>query len=242
MKRLLLPICLLLLISFCAAAAEEEAALVRCAYISGETTMTLAPGDDGDVLTVSAPDGESLEYPASRYALSDLGRFLAGYAPENWPRQPDLPQVPEGPYEAFTAVYGDGSQYTLSSAQEPPEGWEDLMWAVSRFLISYTAEAETAQLVTSSFDGGGPEYRLNLSRGEVVDWYSYRDYGQTEDEPAAPGSAYDIVYVFRGRVPGETEAWFETDFPFEPIEEETGEGGYILSVDEDFNVTVKERE
>jgi|GEM_PF-2694133 len=235
------------------ARAEEHGGLVRCEYSEGggmenhSLFMALVPGREADVLAVEEQWGgrkKTARYQTSPYALDDLGAYVAAYAPETWADLPLSELIAlDAPTRSLRVIYADGSAFAITDSKELPEDSGPLLWDVARFLESYTVkDAQTCEIRRPSSEDG-PTLRLTLSAPEKVAWYSYEQEHEACDA-ASPGAGYDVVYVFRGRIPGEVTAVFQTSDPLaEPAAEEDVEGpGLTLVIDDNYNVTLKEAE
>lgn len=83
-----------------------------------------------------------------------------------------------------------------------------------------------------SYDGGGPEYEVELSDASVVHLYGYQRYDRA-DHDEMTGAGYDRICGFSGRRPGTTEVTVTMRF-FSEIEVVDR---FVLNVDEDLRVT-----
>lgn len=253
-------IALLLALSLpCAAGlAEADRTLERFEYSefggmeNRSLNMALAADDTrgGCAVTIEERFGgrtTTARYAASRRALEDMDAFLrANCPPEDWEALPESEIFAmDAPTTLLRAAYSDGTEYSLDDGKVLPEDSGPLHWMAYHFLNSYAArDAQTYEIRLSSFGGSGVTIWPVLSAPEVVDWYSVIDYGDVGD-PIPPGSPYDEVFTFRGRVPGEVEVYFEVSSPFqaEPIgDEPVRPEVYRLTVDDDYNVTCEEDE
>lgn len=226
------------LLAGCAAAAGA-AHLVACEYAvyGGMENEDIAyavsrPDAWGDVTLTVTEHGRETKCPLRRDALDDLADYMAAYDPAGWASLPDRAyRALDAPGRRIELTYDDGSTYALYSdkAVDGP-----IFHETQCFLDSYLAEdAQTCQMSFSSFDGGGPEYRLVFSAPEKV-WVSAR---REYDEPAElrpPGSGYTEVVTVHGRVPGRTEMTIEVS-GLTPLSDEP-ETVYVLEVDDDYNV------
>ena len=88
-----------------------------------------------------------------------------------------------------------------------------------------------------SFDGGGYEYTVTLEDPELVSFTEKHDYGTSAHEIQS-GSPYDVVFSFVGLKEGQTEMTVSATSPIIEPEEYT----YIVTVDNDLNVTITEQE
>ena len=258
MKRWLGFVFALTLALGCLGAAGAEAPvrkLIECEYAifggmeNASFSMTLKRGQDADVLTIVERDRGfwtfltgARRYQASPWALSDLDALLARYAPETWRDLPDSELIAlDAPTEEIRLTYDDGAYFSITDAKELPDGNNALFSEVYQFLESYSArDAQTVTLSFSSFSGGGPEYALTLDAPEKVDWYRQ----ERMDGPEAPGAGFEVVYAFRGRIPGIVHATVTTTMPLA-----SAAGGsashdtvYTLSIDKHFNVSILPRE
>lgn len=98
-------------------------------------------------------------------------------------------------------------------------------------------EAESAELRFSSFDGGGPEYSARLDDPTLAAVSSKQDYRDRNHE-AQTGSAYEMVFRFRGLRPGSTQLTVLGDSPIMGMEVHL----YTLTVDEGLNVSLRARQ
>ena len=92
---------------------------------------------------------------------------------------------------------------------------------------------DETRLVFSSFDGGGPEYRVTTG-ADIVSWKSTRHYHNRDHENMC-GSGYDVIFTFTGIAEGETEM---TVAQRSPIAENI-DHIYSVKVDADLNVHIK---
>lgn len=235
--------------------AETHGALVRCEYArfggmeNEHYSILLERGEQADLIALDDVDWETgapvhAVYEASGGALSDLEAFIEAYAPETWESLPDREEYElDAPGQRVTVTYEDGTEYCVTDGREWPEGKGAFLWKVSRFLESYTVEnAQCFELSFSSFMGGGPTYTPVISEPEKLAWTSYTRYESSAD-PLPPGSAYEEVFVFRGRVPGRVELSFDLSGPLMPTPldgQELQEPVYVLNVDNDYKVTLVE--
>ena len=94
-------------------------------------------------------------------------------------------------------------------------------------------EDRNANLVFSSFDGGGFEYCITVDDPEIVAYTARRDYGSDRHEYET-GSPYRVFYTFSGLKPGSTKV---TILAVSPIIENY-EMVYQANVDEHLKVTL----
>lgn len=96
-------------------------------------------------------------------------------------------------------------------------------------------EGGTAVLEFSSFDGGGPDYYIELDDPELVSYTSRRVY-DNEDHEMMTGSGYTIIYTFTGLKSGTTGMTVHVSSPLS----ENYDIYYTVIVDDDLNVTMKQ--
>ena len=95
------------------------------------------------------------------------------------------------------------------------------------------SETGAAELVFSSFDGGGPEYSITIDDPDIVSYTCQRVYDNPDHEMMT-GSAYDVIYTFAGMRPGETGLTISARSPIM----EGFDAYYTVTVDEGLNVTL----
>ncbi len=239
LRALAALVCALLLPGF--AAAEGDARLVACEYAvyggmeNEDTTYALCQPDAwGDVTLTVTEHGRETKRALPWDALTDLADFMATYDPAGWAALPEREyHALDAPGRRIELTYDDGATYALYSDRDV-DG--PIFHDTECFLNSYLVEdAQTWEMSFSSFDGGGPEYRLVFSAPEKV-WVSGRRvYDEPYDEMAT-GSGFTEIITVHGRIPGRTEMTIEvsgltplTDDP-QPV--------YVLEVDDDYNVTM----
>ena len=91
-----------------------------------------------------------------------------------------------------------------------------------------------AILSFDSFDGGGPEYTVELGDPTLVSWeesawYASPDHGELD------GAGYSVTFTFTGLKPGETQVRITGSSPIAGVETYI----YSLTVDEELNVTAR---
>ena len=89
-----------------------------------------------------------------------------------------------------------------------------------------------AELAFESFDGGGPEYSVEISDPTVVSYTRRKAYASPEHEEM-DGAGYSVIFTFTGLRPGETQAEITSRSPITEGEIYV----YALTVDEQRNVT-----
>lgn len=95
------------------------------------------------------------------------------------------------------------------------------------------AEAEIARLVFSSFDGGGPEYWIEIEDPQIVTYTGRKVYDDPDHEMMT-GSGYNEIYTFTGLKPGTTKMTVSMYSPLMESEDSV----YTVFVDDDLNVTI----
>ena len=103
--------------------------------------------------------------------------------------------------------------------------------------VAVTAETgepmKESVLTFSSFDGGGPEYRITIEDREIVT-YSVRSQYDYPEDPQPPGSGYTKTYTFTGLKPGPTTVTVSARSPIA----ENYDAVYQVTVDKDLNITL----
>ena len=97
-----------------------------------------------------------------------------------------------------------------------------------------TVKNTPAELSFDSFDGGGPEYTVEIDDPEVVSFTEKRAYASPDHEEL-DGTGYSVVFTFVGLKPGETQVRISG---WSPI---TGSEAYLysLTVDDSLNVSAR---
>ena len=90
-----------------------------------------------------------------------------------------------------------------------------------------------ATLSFTSFDGGGPEFSLELG-SDIAAFVREKKYGKP-DHDEMEGAGYTITYIFKGLKEGETTMTVREWSPIAGNEDHL----YALKVDEELNVTIK---
>ncbi len=96
-----------------------------------------------------------------------------------------------------------------------------------------TKQGIPAVISFSSFDGGGPEFTVEVEDAEMVSVVLQKDYGTNRDE-VIDGAAFEEIITFTGQKAGETTATVQARSPiagnFDTV--------YRVTVDKDGNVTL----
>lgn len=93
--------------------------------------------------------------------------------------------------------------------------------------------AETAELVFSSYEGGGPEYQVAIEDPEVASFACRTEYDDP-DGAEILDAGYRIIYTFTGLKPGTTRLTVTQSSPLV----ERYDAAYTLAVDEGLNVSL----
>lgn len=211
--------------------------------VNGYYSLTLESGEDlwEYNLTVHEWDGQERTIRVTKQAMDDLAVYLDKLQPETWENLPASEIMAlDAPVTSVTVLYGEDEFFTLSDDKEG--SWETLK-NIRYFLASYLKEGkEPFTLTFSSFDGGGPSYYAVISEPEKIEWGWYSVYEEDRD-PMETGSAYDVVMIFTGRIPGTVEMYIEMYGPLVPVpaEEEAKPVIYVLEIDEDYNIKLLEK-
>ena len=88
-----------------------------------------------------------------------------------------------------------------------------------------------------SFDGGGPEYNVEIEDKDILACSSERRYAKADHEELE-GAGFDIIFTFTGLKPGETVVTVSGGSAIVPDEEYI----YNVIVDDALNVALTERE
>ena len=99
-------------------------------------------------------------------------------------------------------------------------------------------EAETdqaAELRFSSFDGGGPQFTVEIEHPETLSVQSREEYADPAHE-AQTGSAFQVIFSFFGRQPGQTRLTVSARSAIA----ENYDAVYLASVDESLHVSLVE--
>ena len=93
-----------------------------------------------------------------------------------------------------------------------------------------------ATLVFDSFDGGGPEFEIELDP-DIVTCTRVEEYADSNHEEL-DGAAFRVTYTFTGITPGETTVTVKARSPIAG----NYDYKYFVRVDEELNVSIEERE
>ena len=95
----------------------------------------------------------------------------------------------------------------------------------------------TAELRFDSFDGGGPEYSVELADPAIARCAGARNYGSA-DHAEVDGAAYTVTFTFSGAQPGRTTATVKARSPIA----ENFDAVYAVIVDASLKVTLEQIE
>ena len=238
MKQLLFYLLAALLLAGCGASTTktEEAEEVARTYtqISQEEAIEMMARDDGHVVVdVRRVDEYSAGHipgailipnedidDALPAALPDLDQIILIYCRSgNRSKQAAQKLADMG----YTKVYEFGGIITW-----PGE-------VVTSTALS--AAPRTAELRFDSFEGGGPEYSVEVADPALVSVASARSYaGADHDEE--DGAGYTVIVTFTGVKPGQTTATVQARSPIA----ENFDAVYAVTVDENLNVTLEQTE
>ena len=93
---------------------------------------------------------------------------------------------------------------------------------------------QPAALRFDSFDGGGPEYSVEVEDPALVSVESARRYASADHEEL-DGAGYTVTVTFTGVQPGQTRATVKARSPIA----ENFDAVYAVTVDDDLNVTLE---
>jgi len=102
-------------------------------------------------------------------------------------------------------------------------------------IMSMLTGKEQATLSFHSFDGGGPQYSIELD-SDIVSHESKKEYNKP-DHKRLRGAGYDVIFTFTGLKAGETVVTVKKRSPIH--ERENEDRKYKLKVDKDLNVTIE---
>ena len=105
--------------------------------------------------------------------------------------------------------------------------------SVTESITETEKEEGTAVLRFSSFDGGGPEYRVEIEDPELVTCTWQKEY-DNPDHDMMPGAGYDVICSFTGLKSGTTKMAVHVSSPLM----EDFDDCYTVIVDDDLNVTL----
>lgn len=89
----------------------------------------------------------------------------------------------------------------------------------------------------NSFDGGGPEFSVEIEDPSIITYTSEHIYAK-EDHEELCGAGYDVIFTFKGSKPGSTVI---TVFSSSPIIEPEAYT-YVATVDENLKINLESRE
>lgn len=95
---------------------------------------------------------------------------------------------------------------------------------------------EEEVLTFHSFDGGGPEFTVDIEDPSVASYQSVRRYNKP-DHDMLTGAGYDVFLIFKGLKAGSTRMTVSSFSPIAGSEEYS----YIITVNEKLMITVKEQ-
>ena len=141
--------------------------------------------------------------------------------------------------ERMNCLYTDGKGYEISFIMPEHDVKVTVEQKNSMIYIPPTESGfeKNPTLTFDSFDGGGPEYTVEIEDTEILSCSSERRYDKPNHEELT-GSGYDVILTFTGLMPGDTVVTVRGESPIVPEEEHV----YDVIVDEELNVSLTERE
>ncbi len=97
------------------------------------------------------------------------------------------------------------------------------------------ADGKTASLSFESFDGGGPEFNVEIADESIVSYASRSKY-RDPDHGKMHGSGYDEIITFTGVKPGQTTVIIEERSPIA----DNLDHKYRVTVDDELNVQIEQ--
>ena len=242
MKQLLFYLLAALLLAGCGASTTktEEAEEVARTYtqISQEEAIEMMARDDGHVVVdvrrvdeyaaghipgaILIPNEDIDATPPA--ALPDLDQIILIYCRSgNRSKQASQKLADMG----YTHVYEFGGIIT----------WPGEVVTEEAPYAAPSAAGEPAALGFDSFEGGGPEYSVEVADPALVSVASARSYasaGHDEED----GAGFTVTITFTGVKPGQTTATVQARSPIA----ENFDALYAVTVDENLNVTLVQTE
>lgn len=235
MRRLLLLALGALLLAGCASDKPEKTEAESMAHtytqISQETAVEMMARDDGHVVVdvrrvdeyaaghipgaILIPNEEIDGAPPA--ALPDLDQIILVYCRSgNRSKQASQKLADMG----YTRVYEFGGILT---------------WPGEVVTEAAPAAPQTASLRFDSFDGGGPEFSVEIADPELVSCVCSRSYVSADHEDV-DGAGYTVTFTFTGLRPGQTTATVQARSPIA----ENFDAVYAVTVDDRLNVALEQ--
>jgi len=237
MRQLLLLALAALLLTGCGAGKPEQGEAENVAHtyqqISQETAIEMMERDDGHVIVdVRRVD----EFAAGHIpgAILIPNEDIDGAPPAELP---DLDQI-------ILIYCRSGNRSKQASQKLADMGYTNiyefggiLTWPGEVVTEETPAAPRTASLRFDSFDGGGPEFSVEIADPELVECAGSRSYASADHEEEN-GAGYTVTFTFTGVKPGQTTAVIRARSPIA----ENFDAVYAVTVDETLNVTLEQTE
>ena len=97
--------------------------------------------------------------------------------------------------------------------------------------------SKECKLEFHSFDGGGPEYTVEIADESVISCSYDKKYSKP-DHDEMTGAGFDVIYTFKGLKPGKTEFTVSGESPIVPREDYV----YEAEVTESLKIKITEKE
>ena len=234
MKKLLLALVLLLLAALagCAGQIMDGPGMVNSyRQIDQETAKQMMAKDDGHVVVDVRREDE--------YAAGHIpGAILIPNESIGTERPEELPDP-----DQIILIYCRSGNRSKQAAQKLFDmGYTNVyeFGGINTWTGDIAAEEESvmkntpAVLSFDSFDGGGPEYTVEIDDATVVSFTEERVYASPRHEEL-DGAGYSVVFTFTGLKPGETQV---SIFGWSPIAGSELDI-YVLTVDENLNAAAR---
>lgn len=238
MKQILLYALAALLLAGCGAGAAktEEAEAVAPTYtrISQEEAIEMMARDDGHVVV----------------DVRRLDEYTAGHIPGAilLPNE-DIDVTPPAALpdpDQIILIYCRSGNRSKQAAQKLADMGYTRVYEFGGIItwpgevvteVAPSAAPHTATLHFDSFEGGGPEYSVEVADPALVSVASARSYaGADHDEE--DGAGFTVTITFTGVKPGRTTATLQARSPIA----ENFDAVYAVTVDENLNVTLQQTE
>ncbi|MBQ9314407.1 MAG: hypothetical protein IJ220_05360 [Clostridia bacterium] len=189
----------------------------RCQYYDATEKMlwTIAVEDENVVMT----KGKNEKKAVPKEYIKNLDIFFGTHTWEEW----KVFSVKEtsGDKNSITLI-GEGNECILEELpMEEQKVFEDLY---HYFEAYFEKEIKSITLSFHSFDGGGPEYWLEIEEKGIFTWYSQRHYYNADHENLC-GAGYDVEFSLYPLRKGTATAILTGDSPIcpEPVRKITVE-------------------
>lgn len=164
--------------------------------------------------------------------MSNLDIFFDAYCFEKWQQLPFKENKNNNSKDTIIIV-SDNQTFQLSSTQILPEDEKNIFRDLYRYFTMYWEEiVKPITLSYHSFDGGGPDFSMQIKEKGIFTWYSLRNY-YNEDHEKLSGAGYTITYTLYPLRTGKSSAILTAFSPICP--QSTRE--IFVKVDENFCMT-----